>query len=181
MASAGELKSVTADAKPISGGRETRAHRPRVQMLMSERKVAALLIEPGSTLDYFTGIRWPPVPSGSPSPSYPPRGEVLGRDSGHFEETVGTRKPCRVGRRRAAPGTSTRARSNGSFKVCATGAPSRACLAVESTHSVLYRRRPCVRPSNAYDMILGRSPGARLAGLIKVAGGHWRSCNRPIT
>jgi Xaa-Pro dipeptidase len=27
-------------------------------MLMGQRKVAALLIEPGSTLDYFTGIRW---------------------------------------------------------------------------------------------------------------------------
>jgi Xaa-Pro dipeptidase len=54
---AAELKSVTADVKPISG-EERRARIARVQMLMSERKVAALLIEPGSTLDYFTGIRW---------------------------------------------------------------------------------------------------------------------------
>jgi len=54
---AAELKSVTADAKPISG-EERRARIAKVQMLMSERKVAALLIEPGSTLDYFTGIRW---------------------------------------------------------------------------------------------------------------------------
>jgi Xaa-Pro dipeptidase len=54
---AAELKSVTVDAKPISG-EERRARIAKVQMLMSERKVAALLIEPGSTLDYFTGIRW---------------------------------------------------------------------------------------------------------------------------
>lgn len=54
---AAELKSVTADAKPISG-EERRARIAKVQMLMSERKVAALLIEPGSTLDYFTGIQW---------------------------------------------------------------------------------------------------------------------------
>jgi len=52
-----ELKSVTAGAKPISG-EERRARIAKVQMLMSERKVAALLIEPGSTLDYFTGIQW---------------------------------------------------------------------------------------------------------------------------
>jgi Xaa-Pro dipeptidase len=57
LSPAAELKSVTADAKPISG-EERRARIAKVQMLMSERKVAALLIEPGSTLDYFTGIRW---------------------------------------------------------------------------------------------------------------------------
>jgi Xaa-Pro dipeptidase len=57
LSPAAELKSVTADAKPISA-EERRARIAKVQMLMSERKVAALLIEPGSTLDYFTGIRW---------------------------------------------------------------------------------------------------------------------------
>jgi len=46
MAVAGELKSVTADAKPISGG-ERLARIAKGSMLMSERKVAALLIEPG--------------------------------------------------------------------------------------------------------------------------------------
>src|SRR6202795_2415977 len=56
-ASAADLKSVTADAKPISV-EERRARIARVQMLMGERRVAALLVEPGSTLDYFTGIRW---------------------------------------------------------------------------------------------------------------------------
>ena len=56
-ASGAELKSMTADAKPISV-EERRARIARVQMLMGQRKVAALLVEPGSTLDYFTGIRW---------------------------------------------------------------------------------------------------------------------------
>jgi Xaa-Pro aminopeptidase len=55
--SAAELKSMTADVKPISVD-ERRARIAKVQMLMGQRKVAALLIEPGSTLDYFTGIRW---------------------------------------------------------------------------------------------------------------------------
>ena len=56
-ASAAELKSITADAKPISA-EERRARIAKVQNLMGQRKVAALLIEPGSSLEYFTGIRW---------------------------------------------------------------------------------------------------------------------------
>jgi Xaa-Pro dipeptidase len=52
-----ELKSLTADAKPISAD-ERRARIAKVQMLMQQRRVAALLVEPGSSLDYFTGIRW---------------------------------------------------------------------------------------------------------------------------
>ena len=56
-ASAAELKSLTADAKPISAD-ERRARIAKVQVLMGERKLAALLIEPGATLEYFTGIRW---------------------------------------------------------------------------------------------------------------------------
>ena len=52
-----QLKSMTADAKPISAD-EKRARIAKVQMLMESRQVAALLVEPGSSLDYFTGIRW---------------------------------------------------------------------------------------------------------------------------
>jgi Xaa-Pro dipeptidase len=52
-----ELKSITGGAKPISA-EERHARIAKVQMLMGQRKVAALLVEPGSTLDYFTGIRW---------------------------------------------------------------------------------------------------------------------------
>jgi Xaa-Pro dipeptidase len=64
MASAGfardtppALKPITGDAKPISANeRQGRIH--KVQSLMAEQKVAALLIEPGSSMEYFTGIRW---------------------------------------------------------------------------------------------------------------------------
>jgi Xaa-Pro dipeptidase len=52
-----ELRSLTLDAKPISVD-ERRARIARVQQLMQQRKEAALLIESGSTLEYFTGIRW---------------------------------------------------------------------------------------------------------------------------
>src|SRR5271163_114403 len=56
-ASGAQLKSITGDAKPISV-EERRARIAKVQMLMGQRKVAALLVEPGSSLEYFTGIRW---------------------------------------------------------------------------------------------------------------------------
>ena len=51
------LKSLTAGAKPISA-EERRARIAKVQTLMEQRRIAALLIEPGASLDYFTGIRW---------------------------------------------------------------------------------------------------------------------------
>jgi Xaa-Pro dipeptidase len=56
-ASAAELRSLTADAKPISAD-ERRARIAKLQALMVQRQVGALLVEPGSTLDYFTGIQW---------------------------------------------------------------------------------------------------------------------------
>jgi Xaa-Pro dipeptidase len=56
-ASGAELKSLTGDAKPISA-EERRGRIAKLQMLMGQRKVAALLVEPGATLDYFTGVRW---------------------------------------------------------------------------------------------------------------------------
>ncbi len=51
------LKSLTADAKAISGD-ERRARLAKLQDLMEQRKVAAFLVESGSSLEYFTGIRW---------------------------------------------------------------------------------------------------------------------------
>jgi Xaa-Pro dipeptidase len=51
------LKSLTGAAKPISV-EERRARIAKIQGLMTQQKVAALLIEPGSSLEYFTGIRW---------------------------------------------------------------------------------------------------------------------------
>ena len=55
--SAAPLKSLTADAKPISA-EERHARIGKAQSLMAQRKVAALLVESGSSLEYFTGIRW---------------------------------------------------------------------------------------------------------------------------
>jgi Xaa-Pro dipeptidase len=52
-----DLRSLTGDAKPISK-QERDARIAKVQEFMLQRKVAALLIEPGATLEYFTGIRW---------------------------------------------------------------------------------------------------------------------------
>jgi len=51
------LHSMTGNAKAISAD-ERRARIAKVQALMAQQKIAALIIEPGSTLDYFTGIRW---------------------------------------------------------------------------------------------------------------------------
>jgi Xaa-Pro dipeptidase len=51
------LKSLTGDAKPIAAD-ERRARIAKVQALMAQQKIAALLLEPGSSLDYFTGIQW---------------------------------------------------------------------------------------------------------------------------
>jgi Xaa-Pro dipeptidase len=55
--SAEPLKSLTGDAKPISAD-ERHARIGKAQSLMAQRKVAALLVESGSSLEYFTGIRW---------------------------------------------------------------------------------------------------------------------------
>jgi Xaa-Pro dipeptidase len=52
-----KLKSIVGAAKPISAD-ERRARVAKVQALMAQAKVTALLIEPGSSLEYFTGIRW---------------------------------------------------------------------------------------------------------------------------
>jgi Xaa-Pro dipeptidase len=48
---------MTGNAKPISTA-ERLGRLLKVQGLMQEQKIAALLIEPGSSLEYFTGIRW---------------------------------------------------------------------------------------------------------------------------
>src|ERR1700736_1727208 len=51
------LKPMTGDAKPITP-EERQARLAKVQGLMQERSIAALLVEAGSTLEYFTGIHW---------------------------------------------------------------------------------------------------------------------------
>jgi Xaa-Pro dipeptidase len=54
---AAELKAITGNAHPISAA-ERRARIAKVQALMEQRKIGALLIESGASLEYFTGIRW---------------------------------------------------------------------------------------------------------------------------
>src|SRR5580658_9834983 len=56
-AAAPDLKSMSGAARPISR-EERQARLAKVQSLMSEQKIRALLIEPGSSLEYFTGIQW---------------------------------------------------------------------------------------------------------------------------
>ena len=50
-------QSMTAAARPIAKA-ERQARLAKVQGLMGEQKIRALLIEPGSSLEYFTGIEW---------------------------------------------------------------------------------------------------------------------------
>jgi Xaa-Pro dipeptidase len=56
-ATASELKPITGKAHPISAA-ERRARIAKVQALMEQRRIGALLIESGASLEYFTGIRW---------------------------------------------------------------------------------------------------------------------------
>ena len=51
------LKPITGNAHPISAA-ERRARIAKVQALMEQRRIGALLIESGASLEYFTGIRW---------------------------------------------------------------------------------------------------------------------------
>jgi Xaa-Pro dipeptidase len=55
--SASALKSIAGAAKPISSS-ERMARLFKVQGLMQQQRIAALMIEPGGSLEYFTGIRW---------------------------------------------------------------------------------------------------------------------------
>jgi Xaa-Pro dipeptidase len=54
---AADMQPLTAEAKPITVD-ERRARIVKVQMLMEQRKVGALIVEPGPTLEYFTGVQW---------------------------------------------------------------------------------------------------------------------------
>ncbi|MGB8692922.1 MAG: aminopeptidase P family N-terminal domain-containing protein, partial [Steroidobacteraceae bacterium] len=51
------LASLTKGAQPITA-QEHAGRIAKLQALMQQRKVAALLVEAGSSLQYFTGIRW---------------------------------------------------------------------------------------------------------------------------
>jgi Xaa-Pro aminopeptidase len=51
------LKSMTADVKPI-GHDEYLARVDKARKLMAQHGIGALLIEPGASLKYFTGVQW---------------------------------------------------------------------------------------------------------------------------
>jgi Xaa-Pro dipeptidase len=51
------LTSLTGGAQPISA-QEHEVRLAKLQVLMQQRKVAALLLEAGSSLEYFTGVHW---------------------------------------------------------------------------------------------------------------------------
>lgn len=51
------LSSMTGDVTPISPG-EHLARIAKAQRLMGEQGLSALLIEPGASLSYFTGVQW---------------------------------------------------------------------------------------------------------------------------
>lgn len=53
----GALASLTGDARPIDEA-ERKARIARAQALMAEHGIGAVVIEPGSSLIYFTGVRW---------------------------------------------------------------------------------------------------------------------------
>ena len=56
-ARAESLRTLTEGIEPITA-QEHAARIARLQSLMQQRKVGALLVDAGSTLEYFTGIRW---------------------------------------------------------------------------------------------------------------------------
>lgn len=51
------LRRMTADVVPISD-EERRSRIAKAQRLMAEQKIDAIYIEPGSSMFYFTGVRW---------------------------------------------------------------------------------------------------------------------------
>ena len=57
QAPVGGLASLAREAQPISA-QEHGARLVKVQGLMQQRKIGAFLVESGSTLEYFTGVRW---------------------------------------------------------------------------------------------------------------------------
>jgi len=56
-AGVGDLKLMTANAKPITPD-ERRERIGRLQRAMAATGVGAIVIEPGSSLEYFTGVQW---------------------------------------------------------------------------------------------------------------------------
>ncbi|HEY3784760.1 MAG TPA: Xaa-Pro peptidase family protein [Steroidobacteraceae bacterium] len=56
-APAGRLSSITGSIQPITV-QERQARIAKVQSLMQQQRIAAFLVESGTSLEYFTGVRW---------------------------------------------------------------------------------------------------------------------------
>jgi Xaa-Pro dipeptidase len=52
-----DLKSITGNVKPIDAA-ERAGRIARAQDLMARAGIAAIIVEPGASLDYFTGVQW---------------------------------------------------------------------------------------------------------------------------
>jgi Xaa-Pro dipeptidase len=52
-----QLASLTGGARPISAA-ERQGRMERLRMLMVERHIDAMIVEPGASLEYFTGVVW---------------------------------------------------------------------------------------------------------------------------
>jgi Xaa-Pro dipeptidase len=74
-AAASGLTSMTRDAKPITAA-ERQARIAKAQKLLVEAKIGALIMESGSSLDYFTGVQWPRSER-TTAAVIPARGEVV--------------------------------------------------------------------------------------------------------
>lgn len=90
------LKSMTGDAVPISDN-ERRNRIAKAQRLMTEQGIGALLVEPGTSMMYYTGVSWWPsertfavvIPArGEPSWVCPGFEEARARELIHFGTDV---------------------------------------------------------------------------------------------
>ena len=93
-----KLKSLSTAAQPITAAEHT-ARLEKLQGLMQQHHTAALLVEAGSTLEYFTGIRWWRSER-TTAALIPARGSIV-VVTPYFEEPS-IRETLKVQRRRAA-------------------------------------------------------------------------------
>ncbi len=122
------LKSMTGDVKPIERA-EYLARIDKARALMGKHGIGALLIEPGASLVYFTGVQW------WRSERLTARRYCRARATSPSSRRISKNRRCAKASRfrpRCACGTRTRIRSSPSPAFCATG-KSRAPIAVEET------------------------------------------------
>ena len=131
-----ELKPITGNAHPDIGGRAARPHRQAAGP-DGQRRIGALLIESGASLEYFTGIRWHRSER-TTAAIIPARGDVLIVTPAFEEPSV---------RETLLVGGDVRPwdESDSPFTAIVQGLRDRGVrgghIAVEPDHAVLHRRR----------------------------------------